>query len=82
MAVLRQLYTLRCVSAWGDRMWMFSVGLFLAQLSPGSLTWPAAYALVQSLAIVMTAPLLGRWVDQTTPRIKGIRPVPKKIVKK
>ena len=65
-----KLYGSRGISSWGDRMWMFAVGLFMIELSPGSLKWTAIYGLSQSLSIILIAPVIGRWVDRT-PRFGG-----------
>nr|CAH0102249.1 unnamed protein product [Daphnia galeata] len=65
-----KLYSSRVISAWGDRMWMFAVGLFMVELSPGSLKWPAIYGLTQSLTVVFSGSVIGRWVDRT-PRWNG-----------
>ncbi|XP_046645830.1 solute carrier family 40 member 1-like [Daphnia pulicaria] len=67
-----KIYLSRMISAWGDRMWMFAVGLFMIELSPGSLKWPAIYGLTQSLAVVFTGSVIGRWVDRS-PRWKAAR---------
>lgn len=65
-----KLYASRVISAWGDRMWMFAVGLFMVELSPGSLKWPAIYGLTQSLTVVFAGSTIGRWVDRS-PRWKA-----------
>ena len=67
-----KLYLSRLVSAWGDRMWMFAVGLFMMELSPGTLKWPAIYGLTRSLAVVFFAPVIGRWID-SSPRWRGMQ---------
>ncbi|EFX70364.1 putative ferroportin [Daphnia pulex] len=62
-----KLYSSRMISAWGDRMWMFAVGLFMVELSPsGSLKWPAIYGLTKSLAVVILGSSIGRWIDRTS----------------
>nr|CAH0102250.1 unnamed protein product [Daphnia galeata] len=61
-----KLYSSRMISAWGDRMWMFAVGLFMVELSPsGSLKWPAIYGLTKSLAVVIVASSIGHWIDRS-----------------
>ena len=59
-----KLYGSRLISSWGDRMWSFAVGLFMIELSPGSLKWPAVYGLALSLSVVFCGPAIGRWVDR------------------
>ncbi|XP_046459342.1 solute carrier family 40 member 1-like [Daphnia pulex] len=62
-----KIYSSRMISAWGDRMWMFAVGLFMVELSPsGSLKWPAIYGLTKSLAVVILGSSIGRWIDRTS----------------
>jgi len=67
-----KLYGSRLISSWGDRMWSFAVGLFMIELSPGSLQWPAIYGLTVSLSVVFCGSTIGRWVDQN-PRWKAAR---------
>ena len=69
-----KLYGSRLISSWGDRMWSFAVGLFMIELSPGSLQWPAIYGLTVSLSVVFCGSTIGRWVDQN-PRWKGNPPL-------
>ena len=59
-----KLYASRLISSWGDRMWSFAVGLFMIELSPGSLKLPAIYGLTLSLSVVVCGPAVGRWVDR------------------
>lgn len=61
---LWKLYANRLISSWGDRMWSFAVGLFMIELSPGSLKWPAIYGLALSLSVVFCGSAVGRWVDK------------------
>eukprot|EP00794_Sanderia_malayensis_P003608 gene3608-4118_t len=50
-------------SAWGDRMWMFAVGLYLVELTPNSLRLTAIYGLAVSFSVVLFASAVGHWVD-------------------
>ncbi|KAJ7354739.1 hypothetical protein OS493_030516 [Desmophyllum pertusum] len=50
-------------SAWGDRMWHFAIGLYLVELTPGSLRLTAIYQLISTLSIIIFGPLVGDWVD-------------------
>lgn len=59
-------------SAWGDRMWHFAIGLYLVELTPGSLRLTAIYQLVSTLSIIIFGPLVGDWVD-ANPRLKVAR---------
>ncbi|ETN78672.1 hypothetical protein NECAME_02819 [Necator americanus] len=51
------------ISALGDRLWMFAIGLFLHQL--GGITWIAIHQLVDSLAKLILTPVLGSLLDKT-----------------
>ncbi|XP_048731277.2 solute carrier family 40 member 1-like isoform X3 [Ostrea edulis] len=53
------------MSAWGDRMWSFGVGLFLISLSPDSLQLPAVHGFSSGGATLLFAGLVGYWVDNT-----------------
>lgn len=60
------------LSAWGDRMWAFAVGIFLMLLTPNDLRLTAIYGLSVSLSVVVFGTLVGDWVD-ATPRLKATR---------
>jgi len=53
-------------------MWHFAIGLYLVELTPGSLRLTAIYQLVSTLSIIIFGPLVGDWVD-ANPRLKGAR---------
>ena len=50
--------------------YFMSIFSLQVELSPGSLKWPAIYGLTQSLAVVFSGSVIGRWVDRT-PRWNG-----------
>ncbi len=54
----------------GVRMWSFAVGMFMIDLSPDTLRLTAIYGLAGGLAITLTGPIMGNWVDRY-PRMKG-----------
>lgn len=56
------LFLSRFMSAWGDRMWEFAVTLILVEAGHGSIFLPAAFGLVESLAVVVFGPTVGSWV--------------------
>ncbi|KAL6722664.1 hypothetical protein Aduo_017769 [Ancylostoma duodenale] len=60
------------ISALGDRLWMFAIGLFLHQL--GGITWIAIHQLLDSLAKLVLTPVLGSLLDKTN-RNKGMQAV-------
>ena len=51
-------------------MWHFAIGLYLVELTPGSLRLTAIYQLISTLSIIIFGPLVGDWVD-ANPRLKG-----------
>lgn len=51
-------------------MWLFAVGLYLVELTPGSLMLTAIYSLVVTLTMIVFGPFVGDWVDKN-PRLKG-----------
>ncbi|XP_013065016.1 solute carrier family 40 member 1-like isoform X1 [Biomphalaria glabrata] len=64
------VYFSHFLSAWGDRMWAFGVGLFLINISSESLQLTAAYGLSMSLSVLLFGALVGDIVDET-PRLKA-----------
>ncbi|XP_067649629.1 ferroportin-like [Haliotis asinina] len=64
------VYCSHFLSAWGDRMWAFGVGLFLIKISPESLQLTASYGLASGLSVLLMGALIGDWVDNT-PRLKA-----------
>ncbi|RDD36896.1 Solute carrier family 40 member 1 [Trichoplax sp. H2] len=61
--------TLICIghflSSWGDRMWVFVVGLFLVRLNITSLLLTAIYGLTLAITAIVFAPVFGDWVDSS-----------------
>ncbi|KAH1162858.1 hypothetical protein GLYMA_01G128300v4 [Glycine max] len=45
-------------------MWEFSVGLYMINIWPESLLYAAIYGAVESAAIAVFGPIIGRWVDK------------------
>ncbi|XP_025095565.1 solute carrier family 40 member 1-like isoform X2 [Pomacea canaliculata] len=64
------VYFSHFLSAWGDRMWSFGVGLFLVRIASENLQLPATYGLASGLSIFLLGALVGDWVD-STPRLKA-----------
>ena len=64
------VYVSHFLSAWGDRMWMFAVGVYLADLSPDDLRLVASYGFVMGTAGVLMGAIIGDAVDKY-PRLKG-----------
>ena len=45
-------------------MWVFAVGLYLVELTPGSLRLTAIYSLVMTLTMILFGPFVGDWGGQ------------------
>ncbi|XP_043227550.1 solute carrier family 40 member 1-like [Amphibalanus amphitrite] len=64
------MYLVASLSAWGDRMWTFAVGLYMVYATPDSLRLTAIYGLVISTSVIALGASVGRWVD-TTARLRA-----------
>ncbi|RUS72146.1 hypothetical protein EGW08_020088 [Elysia chlorotica] len=62
------IYFSHLLSAWGDRMWSFGVGLFLINISPESLLLSAVYGLCMGISTLLFGSLVGDIVDKA-PRL-------------
>ncbi|CAG2162237.1 unnamed protein product [Oppiella nova] len=67
-----KLYLGRVLSAWGDRMWQFAIGLYFIKLYPGSFLLAAIHGVISSVLVFVTAPIIGYWIERTS-RLKEIR---------
>ncbi|CAL4068552.1 unnamed protein product [Meganyctiphanes norvegica] len=61
-----QVYISQFLSSWGDRMWMFAGGIFLMEVTPGSLRLAAIYGAALALTVIIGGAPIGRWVDRTS----------------
>ncbi|XP_070565072.1 solute carrier family 40 member 1-like isoform X2 [Ptychodera flava] len=66
------LFSSQGLSAWGDRMWTFAVGLYLVAIEMNSLRLTAIYGLVLGLSALMFGAIIGNWID-ANPRLKVVR---------
>ncbi|XP_035827010.1 solute carrier family 40 member 1 [Aplysia californica] len=64
------IYSCHFLASWSGRMFAFSLGLFLIDVSPDSLQLTATHGLCIGAAVLLLASLLGDWVDRT-PRLKA-----------
>ncbi|XP_005093972.1 solute carrier family 40 member 1 [Aplysia californica] len=64
------VYLSHCLSAWGDRMWAFGIGIFLINISPESLQLTAASGLSRGISVLLFGALIGDIVD-VSPRLKA-----------
>ncbi|KAK7070392.1 hypothetical protein SK128_003748 [Halocaridina rubra] len=61
-----QVYASQFLSSWGDRMWMFAGGLFLLEVTPGSLRLAAVYGAGLAFTVIICGAPIGRLVDRTS----------------
>ena len=61
---IRKLYVSRALAAVGDRIWAFSLGVFINKLYPDSLRIVALYGFVVSVSLILCGASVGRWIDK------------------
>ena len=59
-----QLYLSRALSAWGDRIWDFSLGIFMNLLNPESLRLAAIQGFVVNICVIFFGSAIGNWIDR------------------
>ena len=59
-----KIYISRGLSAWGDRIWAFAVGIFMNKLAPESLRLVAIYGFVISISVIIFGAAIGNWIDR------------------
>jgi hypothetical protein len=65
MGKIYLLYLSRALTAWGDRLWSFGLGMFLFRIQPESLLLMAGYGLAKSLTSILLDAAIGAWIDRT-----------------
>ena len=58
-----KLYISRALTAWGDRLWAFGLGLLLFRIYPENLSLVAAYGLTKCLLSITLGAAIGNWID-------------------
>ena len=61
---LWKLYISRALTAWGDRLWAFGLGLLLFRIYPENLTLVAAFGLIRCFVSITLGALVGNWIDR------------------
>lgn len=61
-----KLYISRALTAWGDRLWSFGLGLLLFKIFPQNLTLVGAYGLANCVVSITLGAAVGNWIDSTT----------------
>ncbi|BFZ01025.1 hypothetical protein BsWGS_04064 [Bradybaena similaris] len=64
------IYLSHFLSAWGDNMWTFAVGVFLVEIDGDSLQLTASFGLTMGVSTLLLGPIIGDWVD-TMPRLRA-----------
>ena len=59
-----KIYISRALSAWGDRIWAFAVGIFMNKLAPENLRVVAIYGFVISVSVIIFGAMIGNWIDR------------------
>jgi len=61
-----KLYSSKFLTAWGDRLWAFGLGLLLYRIRPSDLLLVSIYGLTQSIASLLFGASIGTWIDRNT----------------
>jgi iron-regulated transporter 1 len=69
-AVVWKLYLSRLLTAWGDRLWMFTFGLFLFKMKNRDLRLLAGYGFAKNTSSILLLSGIGNWIDNTA-RLKA-----------
>jgi len=58
------IYLSRGLSAWGDRLWSFGLGIFINLLGPENFRLVAIYGFSTSISVIIFGSFVGAWVDK------------------
>ena len=59
-----EIYLSRALSAWGDRIWDFALGIFMNLINPESLRLAAIQGLLLNISIILFGSVIGNWIDR------------------
>ena len=59
-----KIYVSRALSAWGDRIWAFGLGIFMNKIAPESLRLVAIQGFVISISVIIFGSAIGNWIDR------------------
>eukprot|EP00090_Calanus_glacialis_P026523 TRINITY_DN41749_c0_g1_i1.p1 TRINITY_DN41749_c0_g1~~TRINITY_DN41749_c0_g1_i1.p1 ORF type:complete len:515 (-),score=149.24 TRINITY_DN41749_c0_g1_i1:159-1703(-) len=60
-----KLYCSRALTAWGDRLWAFGLGLLLYKIYPEDLSVVSGYGLANSAVSIIFGASIGNWIDSS-----------------
>jgi len=60
-----KLYCSRALTAWGDRLWSFGLGLLLFRIYPEDLRVVSAYGLANCVVNIIFGASIGNWIDSS-----------------
>ena len=59
-----EIYLSRALSAWGDRIWDFALGIFMNLINPESLRLAAIQGFLLNISIILFGSVIGNWIDR------------------
>ena len=59
-----QIYLSRALSAWGDRIWDFALGIFMNLICPESLRLAAIQGFLINSSVILFGSAIGNWIDR------------------
>ena len=59
------IFISRALSAWGDRLWAFGIGILMNVLGPENLRLVALYGFSTSVSVIFFGASIGAWIDKT-----------------
>ena len=59
-----EIYVSRALSAWGDRIWNFALGIFMNLIAPESLRLAAIQGFVINISVIIFGSFIGNWIDR------------------
>lgn len=64
------IFALSFLGHWGDRKWMFTAGIILIYITPGSMRLIGFYYAFSCVLVIVLAAPLGSWIDRS-PRLRA-----------